>query len=233
MKHARTSKVRALVTKTPLTRGRVVGALAAVGIVAALGYAPAANAAAQITSAMIKDQTIGSVDIMSSGVGSSELRKNSVGYSEVQEDSVDSSELTNGGVKEEDLDEATRGKLNSAGEQGPKGDKGDPGPKGDKGDKGDPGASGYEVFNHTQDFSPGGIGGAWCGAPQGNTEDKGWKVVGGGAKLTPADINAGVTVASSWPNLSDPKNPAWNVQLNKVPNYDPGNVELYAVCVKA
>jgi len=140
-----------------------------------------------------------------------------------------------------DRPEATGG---AKGDKGDKGDKGEPGTPGEKGDKGDTGAAGapgaagaagvgeYQVFVGVQDFGPGGIGGTWCGAPEANTEDEGWRVVGGGAYLSTTDIEAGVVVTSSWPNTDDPKNPGWNVRLNKPANVDPGNVELYAVCVK-
>jgi hypothetical protein len=120
-----------------------------------------------------------------------------------------------------------------AGPQGPKGDpgpQGGPGPKGDKGDKGDSGLSGYQIFSTTQDFGPGGVGGAWCGAPDANATDVGWRVVGGGAQFSSADVDNGATVISSWPHTTDPKNPAWDVQVGK--NMDPGNVTVYAVCVK-
>jgi hypothetical protein len=95
-----------------------------------------------------------------------------------------------------------------------------------------PAVSEYTVFTHEQDFGPGGIGGAWCGAPAANAEDEGWKVIGGGAEFTDEDVNRGVALVSSWPNLTDPKNPGWNVQVNKPANVNPGVVTLYAVCVK-
>jgi hypothetical protein len=119
-----------------------------------------------------------------------------------------------------------------AGPEGPEGPEGPAGPAGPEGPAGADGVSGYEVFTSTQDFGPGGIGGAWCGAPDANTEDEGWAVVGGGATLTSADVDAGVAVVSSWPNLDDPLNPGWNVQLNKPENVNPGEVKLWAVCVK-
>jgi hypothetical protein len=127
-----------------------------------------------------------------------------------------------------------QGPAGQAGAQGPKGDRGATGatgPAGPKGDKGDRGVSGYQVFTTTQSFGPGGIGGSWCGAPNANTSDAGWRVVGGGAELTDAQIENGVAVASSWPNTNDPANPGWNIRLNKL-NYTPGDVTVYAVCVK-
>lgn len=73
--------------------------------------------------------------------------------------------------------------------------------------------------------------------------DDGWVVVSGGAKLTDAQIDAGVAVASSWPSPpgpngsnpsgdGDPANPGWSVQVNKPANVGIGDVTVYAVCVK-
>lgn len=112
------------------------------------------------------------------------------------------------------------------------GQPGMPGVNGTNGTDGQNGVSGYETFTSVQNFSPGGIGGAWCGAPTANASDQGWRVVGGGAELAPEDVNKGVAVVSSWPNTADANNPGWNVQLNKPTNVNPGDVELYAVCVK-
>jgi hypothetical protein len=126
------------------------------------------------------------------------------------------------------------GKNGAAGQQGLQGDTGpagQQGPKGDPGPKGPPGISDYEIFSTTQSFGPGGIGGAWCGAPNANASDVGWRVIGGGAQLTDDQIDAGVAVANSWPNTTDPDNPGWNVRLNKL-NTTPGDVTVYAVCVK-
>jgi hypothetical protein len=54
--------------------------------------------------------------------------------------------------------------------------------------------------------------------------------MGGGAQFSPADVTAGAAIASSWPNVSDPLNPGWTVQLT--PDADPGNATFYAVCIK-
>jgi hypothetical protein len=128
--------------------------------------------------------------------------------------------------------QGAKGATGPEGDTGPEGPKGDTGPQGLQGEPGADGVSGYEVFTSVQDFGPGGIGGAWCGAPEANPTDEGWRVIGGGAQLTPADVDAGVAVVSSWPHLADPNNPGWNVQLNKPTNVNPGEVTLYAVCVK-
>jgi Collagen triple helix repeat (20 copies) len=136
------------------------------------------------------------------------------------------------GWQGEDGERGPKGNTGNRGPEGPKGDTGDKGDAGSDGEDGQDGVSGYEVFTSVQNFGPGGIGGAWCGAPDANTEDEGWRVIGGGAKLTAADVDAGVQVVSSWPNLGDPLNPGWNVQLNKPTNVNPGDVTLYAVCVK-
>lgn len=88
------------------------------------------------------------------------------------------------------------------------------------------------MFSTTQDFGPGGIGGAWCGAPDTNETDQGWKVIGGGAQLSDADVTAGVNVAAEWPDTSDTVNPGWSVRLNAPANVDPGDVQVYAVCIR-
>lgn len=88
------------------------------------------------------------------------------------------------------------------------------------------------MFTGTQSFGPGGIGGIWCGYPMANTSDQGWKVIGGGAQFTSRQIDNGVVVASSWPNLQDPNNPGWNIQVNKPAGVSVGDVTVYAVCVK-
>lgn len=106
------------------------------------------------------------------------------------------------------------------------------GAAGTPGADGADGVSGYQVFTSVQDFGPGGIGGSWCGAPAANETDQGWVVLGGGAQLLPADIDAGFAIAGSWPNSTDPLNPGWNIQLNKPPDVDPGNVTTYVICAK-
>lgn len=127
------------------------------------------------------------------------------------------------------------GPQGTAGPQGPKGDTGATGPQGPKGDKGDKGVLEYKVFTSTQSFGPGGIGGTWCGAPDANPSDVGWRVVGGGAQLTAAQVDEGVVVADSWPNEDSAHgnaNPGWNVQVNKPANVSPGDITVYAVCIK-
>ena len=83
----------------------------------------------------------------------------------------------------------------------------------------------------TQSFGDRGVGGAWCGAPTANTSNQGWRVLGGGAELTPAQIGEGVAVAASFPNLADPNNPGWRIQLNHS-GHTPGNIRVFAVCAK-
>jgi hypothetical protein len=127
------------------------------------------------------------------------------------------------------------GPAGPAGPQGPKGDKGDTGAAGPQGPQGPKGVLAYQVFSTTQSFGPGGIGGAWCGAPTANTSDVGWRVVGGGAQLTPAQIDEGVVVADAWPNEDTAHggaNPGWNIQVNKPANVSPGDITVYAVCIK-
>jgi hypothetical protein len=133
------------------------------------------------------------------------------------------------------------GQQGAKGDTGPQGPSGQQGAKGDKGDKGDTGPQGpkgveeYQVFSTTQSFGPGGIGGAWCGAPNANASDVGWRVVGGGAQLTAAQVDEGVVVADSWPNedaAHGHANPGWNVQVNKPANVSPGDITVYAVCIK-
>jgi hypothetical protein len=146
-------------------------------------------------------------------IDSGDIRNQSITGRDIKRNGVGASEIRPGSVRWWHLDDGTMG-------------------SGAKGEPGEDGVSGYHVFTSVQDFGPGGIGGAWCGAPDANTEDQHWRVVGGGAKLTPEDVDAGVAVVSSWPNLADPLNPGWNVQLNKPTNVNPGDVELFAVCVK-
>jgi Collagen triple helix repeat (20 copies) len=177
-------------------------------------------------------------------IGGVAVADSKIGPNRIKDDAVRSRHIQDGAVAERDLSNGVIDKLNEpgpagpAGPQGPKGDMGQRGPEGiqgEQGEQGEPGingVSGYQVFTSVQDFGPGGIGGAWCGAPEANTEDEGWRVVSGGATLTPADVDAGVVVVSSWPNLADPLNPGWNVQVNKPTNHNPGDVTLYAVCVK-
>lgn len=153
-------------------------------------------------------------------VGGVAVADSKIGSNRIKDNAVKSRHIDNGTVRQEDLSDGVQSKL-------------DKGRRGPKGEPGTDGVSGYEVFTSVQDFGPGGIGGSWCGAPEANTEDEGWEVVGGGATFTPADIDAGMVVASSWPNLTDPLNPGWNVQVNKPTNHNPGNVTLYAVCVKS
>jgi hypothetical protein len=132
-----------------------------------------------------------------------------------------------------------QGTRGPAGPRGPKGDTGATGPQGLQGPKGDqgpmgpkgpPGVSDYQVFTTTQEFGPFGIGGSWCGAPNANTSNEGWVVVGGGAQFSSEDVQAGAAVVDSWPNTSDPNNPGWNIQINNTALKDP--VTVYAVCLK-
>ena len=143
------------------------------------------------------------------------------------------------GPKGNDGSNGTNGLAGAAGTNGAAGANGaagETGASGAQGETGAPGSSGilaYQVFQTVQSFGPGGIGGAWCGAPDGSGfGSNGWVVVGGGAQLTDAQINAGVAVASSWPNLADPANPGWNVQVNKPADAGVGDVTVYAVCLK-
>lgn len=119
-----------------------------------------------------------------------------------------------------------------AGEPGAAGATGPAGPAGPTGPAGADGVTGYQVFEMDYDFGPGGIGGSWCGAPNGNTTDQGWKFIGGGAEFTAADIDKGFVIAGSWPNLTDPLNPGWNIQVNKPAGQDPGIVKTFAICIK-
>ena len=130
--------------------------------------------------------------------------------------SVHSRHIEDGTIRGSDLNGNLKDQSNKVGPQG---------------EPGQDGVSGYQIFTSSLDFGPGGEGGAWCGAPNANTEDQGWVVLGGGAELSDADIDAGVAIAGSWPH-EDALNPGWTIQLNKVPNHDPGTVDLYVVCAK-
>lgn len=124
-----------------------VGAIASI---VALGGAMGANAASQVTSAEIKDQTIQSRDIAANGVGKSEIRTGAVGSLEILDQSIQSrdidegavgrSEIRNGTITLADIADSTEDALR--GQEGPKGDKGAPGEDGKPGDKGDPGEKG-------------------------------------------------------------------------------------------
>jgi len=194
-------------------KGRVLAVAAGAAVVMGMGGG-AAVARDMVTGEEIRNHSIEGRD----------MERNSVGPFHLRPEGVRGHHLADGTVRWQDLAGYVQDRVGSAGEDGARGPKGEPG---------DDGVSGYSVFTSTQDFGPGGIGGAWCGAPDANTEDQGWRVVGGGATLTPEDVDAGVSVVSSWPNLSDPLNPGWSVQLNKPTNVNPGEVELYAVCIKA
>jgi hypothetical protein len=145
-------------------------------------------------------------NIVNGTIRSVDIDNGTIQARDVRPNGLGTGRITNGSLRLADLHSSTRSALNDF--------------------------SSYRVFTITQNFGPGGIGGAWCGAPNANTEDRGWRVVGGGAELTSADIDAGIAVASSWPNLSDPLNPGWNVQVNKPAGVDPGEVTLYAVCLR-
>jgi hypothetical protein len=82
------------------------------------------------------------------------------------------------------------------------------------------------VFSTTQSFGPYGIGGAWCGAPNANTTNQGWVVVGGGAQWD--SPQSGSATSGEWPSNSEPKDPAWDIQANGTG----GNATVYAVCLK-
>lgn len=96
-----------------------VGAI--VGIVALGGVATTANAASQVDSGDIKNQTIRSIDIASGGVGGSEIRNqsihsvdiaaNGVGKSEIREGAVGGSEVANGAITLADINDATEKAL--------------------------------------------------------------------------------------------------------------------------
>lgn len=168
--------------------------------------------------------SIGSDDIRNGGVSTADIRDGGVQKSDVHGDAVGSHEVKDGTLSVSDLRPGAVDNL--------RGSDGRNGKNGAPGNDGEDGVSGYTVFTSVQDFGPGGIGGAWCGAPEANVEDEGWRVIGGGAMFTPEDVNAGVAVVSSWPNHDDPLNPGWNIQVNKPTNVNPGDVTLYAVCIK-
>lgn len=208
-----------------LFESRVAAVAVGATVIVGLG-ATGATAAGMIGSDQIDNQSIKAVDIDRGAIGPSELRRGSVRSSDINPNTIQTDDINDGAIAFRDLrpwvkDHVTDGdeirgledRVSTLETDEELGD--------------------YQVFTSVQNFGPGGIGGAWCGAPNANTEDEGWRVIGGGAQLTAEDVNAGVVVVSSWPNLSDPLNPGWNVQLNKPTNYNPGDVTLYAVCVQA
>ena len=78
-----------------------------------------AYAAAQITSAQIKDQTIQSRDIAAEGVGTSEVRNQSIVSGDIAEGGVGPSEIRNNSITTNDINDKTEAAL-----KGAKGDKG-------------------------------------------------------------------------------------------------------------
>lgn len=83
--------------------------LAVAGLAGVLAFATplGANAASQITSAMIKDQTVESRDIAAGGVGTSEVRNQSLQSGDIAEGGVGASEVRNGSLTSQDLNPAT------------------------------------------------------------------------------------------------------------------------------
>lgn len=129
-----------------------VGAIASI---VALGGTVGANAASQVTSADIKDQTIQSRDIAADGVGKSEIRTGAVGSLEILNQSIQSydidaeavgtSEIRNNTIRLEDINDSTEKALR--GNEGPKGDTGatgEQGPQGPAGEDGKDGADGKD-----------------------------------------------------------------------------------------
>jgi hypothetical protein len=206
--------------------GRTASVVAGASVLVLLGGVGGAVAANTVGSQDIRNGAVRSIDVRNDNLRGVDIKDGSLGFRDFNDWTQNRIDAANRGER------GPRGFQGETGPQGPKGDTGPAGPAGSNGAPGEDGVSGYKVFTSVQDFGPGGIGGAWCGAPTANTTDQGWAVLGGGAKLTAADIEAGVVVASSWPNLTDSKNPGWNVQLNKPENYNPGEVTLYAVCAK-
>lgn len=199
-------------------------ALAAGVTAVVLVGAGGAVAAALVTSADIKDQTIKAVDIGSGGVTSSEVRDATLGGWDLRVDTVD----------EDRLSAAVRDKLNAPAEPGPQGETGPAGPQGETGPQGDPGVSGYEVVETTASL-PGddavhsftascpegkqAIGGGFGAATEANAATT--RLVGSSPVVEPVpdDPNGAVTVTG------------WQVQLinDSTPKvaYD---VNAWAVC---
>lgn len=126
-----------------------VGAIASI---VALGGTVGANAASQVTSSDIKDQTIQSRDIAADGVGKSEIRTGAVGSLEILNQSIQSydidseavgtSEIRNNTIRLEDINDSTEKALR--GNEGPKGDTGATGEQGPQGPAGEDGADGKD-----------------------------------------------------------------------------------------
>jgi Collagen triple helix repeat (20 copies) len=157
---------------------------------------------------------------------SSQVKPGSLTGDDIKNHSLDLADLASGAM--ERLDRT--GPQGPQGETGPQGPQGQTGPQGEPGPHGPPGVSDYEVFSTTQQFGPYGIGGSWCGAPNANTTNEHWIVVGGGAEFSDADVHAGAAVVDSWPDTHDPNNPGWNIQVNNTALQD--SVTVYAVCLK-
>lgn len=82
-----------------------VGAIAS--IVALGGVATSANAAGQVDSGDIKNQTIRSVDIAADGVGKSEIRTGAVGSLEILDQSIQSRDIDEGAVGRSEIRNGT------------------------------------------------------------------------------------------------------------------------------
>lgn len=91
-------------------------------------------------------------------------------------------------------------------------------------------ASNYQVFSETQSFSNNGYGGAGCGAPA--YEETGWKVVAGGAELTPTQLSEGDYVTDGFPANLGTEFPAWGLNVASTDGHSPGSTKVYAVCIK-
>jgi hypothetical protein len=131
-----------------------------------------------------------------------------------------------------------RGLPGATGSAGPRGVQGDPGAAGPQGPQGPPGQQGLPgITGYLSNSSPGtvevgvteGLKCYWAGP---RAPDPGWRVVGGGASLSQANLDAGVAVSESFPDPSEPV--IWDVQFSAphgVP--DPTGVTLYSICVKS
>lgn len=104
-----------------------------------------------------------------------------------------------------------QGNVGARGNQGAQGDIGPPGPRGANGANG---VSGYTVVSAEQTLDIDEVGTAACPGVL--------LPIGGGAQLTAAQIDGGVAVAASWPDIT-----GWDVELS---GPLPQQVTVYAIC---
>lgn len=224
------------------------GALIVVGLGATSGFA-----AAQITSAQIKDETIQASDIHAGAVGSSEVSNGSLGLADLSSAAQSGIQGPQGpqGIPGSQGNRGLRGKQGLPGlpgEQGVPGPQGEPGVAGPQGEPGAPGAKGdsgllgayYSVaYYDVGDTNAGAIATVACKVPTDVAISGGVQVLG--LDATAKDRNT--PVSSSFPGRMDwttntPKADrldGWIVQFGgnagAVSDTAPEKAKVWALCV--